>query len=127
MAYNSEEIPTIKEFVESMETPVSFREVIAKKTIISYVNIEVPPFGVEKLIELSIKKAKNAIGSSCNTALRKNCYNDVQKIIYKKADLINEKIEKQINKDINEIQFGTDLGKMSNIIGQIIIFIFLEY
>ena len=127
MAYNSDQIPTIKEFVENMETPVSFREIIAKKTIISYVNIEVPPFGVEKLIDLSIKKAKNAIGSSCNTALRKNCYNDVKKIIYEKADLINEQVEKKIKKDIDGIQFGTDLGKMSNIIGQIIIFIFLEY
>ena len=57
-----------------METPVSFRAILAKTMKVSHaniVNIEIPPFGVKDLINISIKKAKNAIGSSCNTALRK--------------------------------------------------------
>ena len=127
MATNSEQIPTIKEFVENMETPVSFRAILAKTMKVSHVNIEIPPFGVKDLINISIKKAKNAIGSSCNTALRKNCYNDIQRIIYEKADVINEHVEKQINEDISEIPIGTDISKMSTIIGKTIIFIFLEY
>ena len=127
MATNSEQIPTIKKFVENMKTPISFKAILAKMMKVSEINIEIPPFGVEDLINLSIKKAKNAIGSSCNTALRKNCYNDIQRIIYEKADVIDEHVGKQINEDISEIPIGTDISKMSTIIGKTIIFIFLEY
>ena len=127
MATNSEQIPTIKKFVENMKTPISFKAILAKMMKVSEVNIEIPPFGVEDLINLSIKKAKNAIGSSCNTSLRKNCYNDIQRIIYEKADVIDEHVGKQINEDISEIPIGTDISKMSTIIGKTIIFIFLEY
>lgn len=127
MATNSEQITTIKKFVENMKTPISFKAILAKMMKVSEINIEIPPFGVEDLINLSIKKAKNAIGSSCNTALRKNCYNDIQRIIYEKADVIDEHVGKQINEDISEIPIGTDISKMSTIIGKTIIFIFLEY
>lgn len=125
MAWNDEQIPVIKEFIENMEIQVSFKDIIAKSAKIR--KIEIPPEGVEDLINLSIKKAKNAIGSSCNTALRKNCCNDIKQLVYEKSDRINEVIEKKIEKDLNEIQIGTEFGKMSNIIGEIIIFIFLEY
>ena len=118
MATNSEQIPTIKKFVENMKTPISFKAILAKMMKVSEVNIEIPPFGVEDLINLSIKKAKNAIGSSCNTSLRKNCYNDIQRIIYEKADVIDEHVGKQINEDISEIPIGTDISKMSTIIGK---------
>ena len=63
MATNSEQITTIKKFVENMKTPISFKAILAKMMKVSEINIEIPPFGVEDLINLSIKKAKNAIGS----------------------------------------------------------------
>lgn len=71
MAWNDEQITVIKEFIEKMEVQVSFKDIIAKKALLR--KIEIPVGAVEELISLSIKKAKNAIGSSCNTALRKNC------------------------------------------------------
>ena len=127
MAWSNQQIPTIKKFLDNMVTPVSFKDIIAKKNVNTKLNITFPSYGVEDLINASINKAKNAIGSSCNTSLRKNCYNDIIKITSEKADKINEEIEKKIKHDINEIQIGTELSKMSNIIGQILIFIFLEY
>ena len=125
MAWNEEQIPAIKGFIENAKIPFSFMEVIAKKVKLR--KYELPPEGVEELISLSINKAKNAIGSSCNTALRKNCYNDITKMVDDKSDLINKAIEQKINENIENVQLGIEFGKMSKIIGDIIVLIFLEY
>ena len=79
-----------------MASPVSFKDIIAKTYVNQKFNHTFHSYGVEDLINESINKAKNAIGSSCNTSLRKNCYNDVIKITRKKADKINEEIEKKL-------------------------------
>ena len=124
-AYNEEQILAIKAQIEEMNIKVSFHKVIAKELPI--MQFKIPPMGVEDLIKTSIEKAKNAIGSSCNTALRKNCSNSINILINEKGDKINEEIKKKIEKDIEEVLIGLEVEKMSNIIGNIIIFIFLEY
>ena len=128
-AWHKQQIPSIKKKLNDNGIKANLVEIIALKALIDTgeKNVEVHPKGVDKLISLSIEKAKNAIGSSCNTALRKNCNNDIIKIIYEKADLLDEQIEQKINISINEIQKGTEISKISNIIGEHIIFIFLEY
>ena len=125
MAWNEDQIPVIKKCIENMEIQVSFKDIIAKK--VKIMKHDIPPQGVEELIDLSIKKAKNAIGSSCNTALRRNCCNDLTKFVYEKGDKINEEIEKKIINDIEKVQIGIEFEKMSNIVGEIIVFIILEY
>lgn len=124
-AVNEEQMEAIKEKVENMEIQVLFHEILAKE--IKNKKYTIPPFGVDELITKSIDKAKNAINSSCNTALRANCISTITNLIYDKANNIQKAIEEKIENKIKEVKVGTDLGKMSDIIGEILVFIFLEY
>jgi len=125
MAWNEEQIPKIREEILKMGIKANFHEIVAKE--LKGKRSQCNAFGVEELVKISIEKAKNAIGSSCNTALRENCSNNITSIIVSKAEKINEIIKAKIENEIKGIEIGTDLGKMSNIIGKILFFIFLEY
>jgi predicted GTPase len=122
---NEEQMEAIKDIVENMKIQVLFQDILAKEIKGKRINIQ--PYGVDKLIEKSIIKAKNAINSSCNTALRTNCIDTITTLIFEKSDNIQKAIEEKIENKIKEVEIGTDVGKLSDIIGENIVFIFLEY
>ena len=122
---NEEQMEAIKDIVENMKIQVLFQDIIAQE--IKGKRNKFEPYGIDELIEKSINKAKNAINSSCNTALRTNCINTITSLIFDKSDNIQNAIEEKIENKIKEVEIGTDVGKLSNIIGEIIVFIFLEY
>ena len=121
---NDEQMLAIKEEIKNMGIKASFIDILAKD--ITGRN-SIKSYGVDQLVKVSIEKAKNAISSSCNTALRANCKNNITSLIVTKGENINNSIISKIENDISEINIGTDIGKLSDIIGEIIIFIFLEY
>ena len=122
---NDEQMEATKSIVENMNIQVLFQDIIAKEIV--YKRGKIEPYGLDELISKSINKAKNAINSSCNTALRTNCINTIKSFIFDTSDNIQKVIEEKIKNKIIEVKIGTDVGKMSNIIGEIIVFIFLEY
>ena len=121
---NEEQMLAIKEEIKNMEIKAYFIDILAKD--ITGKNT-IKAYGVDELIKISIEKAKNAISSSCNTALRANCRNNVTNIILAKGENISHSIANKIENDIREINIGTEIGKLSDIIGETILFIFLEY
>ena len=108
-----------------MRIQVFFQDIVAKE-IKGKRNIT-PSFGLDELIKLSIEKAKNAIDSSCNQALRMNCNLIIKDFIKLKSENIQNTLNEKVNKDISEIEIGTNISKTSEILGKSLIYIFLEY
>ena len=125
-ASNDNFIETMKKLVEDMNIQVSFQDVLAKKTNHKRFG-EIPPFGIDELLSKSINKAKNAIDSACNQALRTNCILNIIKLINDISINIENSLNSKIENDISKIKKGINFAKTSEIIGNIVIFIFYEY
>ena len=117
---------SIKKFIlEEMNINVSFQDVLAKKVKTKKHTIET--FGIDELLKISIEKAKNAIDSSCNQALRTNCHINISYFFEERSKKIQDTISKSIENNIAKIEIGDNIENASKIIGNIICGIFLEY
>ena len=117
---------SIKKFIlEEMNINVSFQDVLAKKVKTKKHTIET--FGIDELLKISIEKAKNAIDSSCNQALRTNCHINISYFFEERPKKIQDTISKSIENNIEKIEIGDNIENASKIIGNIICGIFLEY
>ena len=125
-ASNDNFIETMKKLVEDMNIQVSFQDVLAQKIIHKRFG-EIPPFGIDELISKSINKAKNAIDSACNQALRANCILNIINLIKEISINIENSLVKKIENDLSKIEKGINFAKTSKIIGNIVIFIFYQY
>ena len=125
-ASNDNFIETMKKLVEDMKIQVSFQDVLAQKIIHKRFG-EIPPFGIDELISKSIDKAKNAIDSACNQALRTNCILNIINLIDDISVNIENSLIKKIENDLSKIKKGINFTKTSEIIGNIVIFIFYQY
>ena len=125
-AVNDEFVENMRKMIlKEMNINVFFQDVLAKEVKTKKYTIQA--FGIDDLLNLSIEKAKNAIDSSCNQALRSNCNISVTTLIEGKSKNIQKRVANNIENEISKIEVGTNIEEASKIIGKIILNIFLEY
>jgi len=115
-----------KKFLEENNIKNDFIEVLAFDTEIGQgdsTNI-VPAFGVDKLIELSIKRAKEAVDSSCYEALLRNLNQNVELIFKKLVEILKDKFNQRIEDIITETEKEINLENLETKLTEIIIELF---
>ena len=115
-----------KKFLEENNIRNDFVEVLAFDTEIGQgdsTNI-VSAFGVDKLIELSIKRAKEAVDSSCYEALLRNLNKNVELIFKKLVEILKDKFNQRIEDIISETEKEINIENLETKLTEIIIELF---
>ena len=115
-----------KKFLEKNNIKNDFVEVLAFDTEIGQgdsTNI-VPAFGVDNLIELSIKRAKEAVDSSCYEALLRNLNNNMKLIFKKLVEILKDKLNQRIEDIISEMEKEINIENLETKLTEIIIELF---
>ena len=131
-AIHQEFVDGIKKKVQNIDHNLEYVAVIAKEIEIKAEDEDDEPQvlktkGLEKLKKKSIERAKEAISSSCYTALKLNITNIVKKNLEEQSSRINEYLQIKINEKIDNLKEGTDIALLKNSIIEIIIEIIKIY
>ena len=116
----------MKKKVDNLGLKLEFVDIIAKEMEISS-SQNLKPKNLSKLKKISIEKAKNAIKSSCFTALKENIKNYVKQHLENNKEKTNEMLQNKIDNEFKNFQEGTKLDNMICVIQNIILTIIITY
>lgn len=131
-AINQEFVDGIRKKVEKLNYNLGYVAVIAKEIEIKAEDEDDEPQilkqkGLEKLKKISIEKAKDAISSSCYTALKKNITDIVRINLEAQNSRLKQYLQIKINEKIENFKEGTEITSLENSIIEIIIEIIKIY
>ena len=116
----------MKKKVDNLDLKIDFVDVIAKEIKVEN-NPPIKPKNINKLKNISIERAKNAISSSCFTALKNNISDIVKNNLIKNKNKANQMLQCMIREKIESLKEGTDILYMIEQIQEIIIIIIKKY
>jgi len=116
----------MKKKVDNLGLKLEFVDIIAKEMKISC-SQNIKPKNLSKLQKISFEKAKNAIKSSCFTALKENIKNYVKEHLENNKEKANEMLQNKIHEEIENFQEGTELENMICVIQNIILTVIKTY
>ena len=116
----------MKKKVDNLGLKLEFVDIIAKEMKISC-SQNIKPKNLSKLQKISIEKAKNAIKSSCFTALKENIKIYVKEHLENNKEKANEMLQNKIHEEIENFQEGTELENMICVIQNIILTVIKTY
>ena len=128
-AVKPEKIKAAKEYIKGLALENDFIEILAKEEVTGVgdnVNI-IPAFGLDKLIEISIEKAKSAVNSSCYEGILKTVRNEIEKIINNLVNILQEKLKKKIETIISEMGRKLNEKKLEEELNKLIIELFYYF
>ena len=131
-AVHQEFVDGIRKKVENLGHNLGYVAVIAKEIEIKAEDEDdepqvLKPKGLEKLKRISIDKAKDAISSSCYSALKKNITKIVKFNLEQQSARLNDYLKIKINEKIENLKEGTDITLLENSIIEIIVEIIKIY
>ena len=118
-----------REYIKRLGLENDFIEILAKEEKIGIgdnINI-IPPFGLDKLTEISIEKAKSAVNSSCYEGILKKVRNEIETEINELVDLLQEKLKKKIDTIISEMGRRLNVKKLEVELNKLIIELFYYF
>ena len=122
-AIKPSQIEGAKKYLQDMEIKNDFVEVLSLDEKIGFGDKEtiIPSYGLDTLIELSIKKAKSAVHSSCYEGLLKEINKEIECRINDLVNEIKDKLEKKIEEIISNFGKTIDRQNLQNEIIKIIV------
>ena len=122
-AIKPSQIEGAKKYLQDMEIKNDFVEVLSLDEKIGFGDKEtiIPSYGLDTLIELSLKKAKSAVHSSCYEGLLKEINIEIESRINNLVNKIKDKLEKKIEEIISNFGKTIDRQKLQNEIIKIIV------
>ena len=128
-AIEPEKIENEKEYFKKLNIENDFVEVLAKKAKTGHGNNinEIKPFGLDKLTELSIEKAKNAVDSACYEGLIKDLNANIKKKLDNIVRELKRKIDIKIEKILPEIDKDIDIQNLRSKLIELIVEIFNNF
>ena len=115
-AIKPEKIEGAKKYIKDMEIDNDFVEILSLDEKVGFGNNAtiIPSYGLDKLIELSIKKAKSAIHSSCYEGLLKGINTEIEIKIKNLVNIIKDKLRIKIEEIISNIGKTIDRQNLQN-------------
>ena len=130
-AIDPDNIEQAKKFLKERNIENDFIEVLAMekrtKTIDDNKYNVIPSFGLDKLLELSIKRAKNAVNSSCYEGLLKEIETEVEEKLNSLIEDIKNNLSTKIENIISEMEKKIDLKNFDEVITKIIVELFHNF
>ena len=128
-AIEPEKIENEKEYFKILNIENDFVEVLAEKAKTGHGNNinEIKPFGLDKLTELSIERAKNAVNSACYEGLIKDLNANIKKKLDNIVRELKRKIDIKIEKILPEIDKYIDIEKLRSKLIELIVEIFNNF
>ena len=132
-AIKPDKIEQAKKYIKDLGINNDFVEILALDEKIGFANSShiIPAYGLDRLVELSIVKAKAAINSALYEGLLKGIRNEVKSIINKLADILKSKLKNKVEeiipkngKYLNEKKIKKEIEKI--IVELIYYFFFLS-
>ena len=131
-AISIDSVEKAKKFLKERNIENDFVDILAvemrTKTNDNKVINVIPPFGLDKLIELSTKRSKEAVNSSCYEGLLREIENYIDetlnKLIEELEESLNTKIKNIISEMDKEIKLENLIDKMTRIIVELFYYFF---
>ena len=118
-----------KEYIKNLKIDNDFVEILAEKTEAGFENntVEVPAYGLDRLMEISIQRAKNAIDSACYEGFVKEINDKVEKRLDDLVLNLNLKIEARIQEITQKIEKYWDIKDLQKKLVEMIVEIFYYF
>lgn len=128
-AIEPEKIENEKEYFKKLNIENDFVEVLAVKAKTGHGNKinEIKPFGLDKLTELSIERAKNAVDSACYEGLIKDLNGNIKTKLDNIVRDLKRKIDMKIEKILPEIDRNLDIKNLRLKLIELIVEIFNNF
>ena len=130
-AISLDSVEKAKKFLKERNIENDFVETLAvemrTKTQDDKIINVIPSFGLDKLIELSIKRSKEAVNSSCYEGLLREIEKDIEETLNKLIGDLVENLNLKVKNIISEMDSGIDLENLINKMTRIIVELFYYF
>ena len=128
-AIKQNEIESAKEYIKSLGIENEFVEILAVEAKIGFGDSAtiIPAYGLDKLMELSIEKAKSAVDSACYAGLLKEVKKEIEDTLNTLVEVLEKKLNGKIDIIISEIEKNLDRKNLQTELNKIIVELFYYF